>query len=71
MTRAVIADARLRAARLYRAPGFRKAYLAGAAAADAGLSETACPYRRGIGTWRRTYRVAWLRGYRSVTPDVG
>ena len=56
-----------RARRAYTAPGFRGAYVRGAAAALAGRPADACPYARDPKkTWRAAYRSAWLAGYTSV-----
>lgn len=66
MNETAISRARQRAKRLYRSPGFRGAYVAGARAAHNGLSADACPYKRGRrGGWL-AWRKAWLRGYESI-----
>jgi hypothetical protein len=59
--------ARVRASRLYpRAPHFAKAYRAGAKAARDGRPASACPYSdRGRETYRRSWRLAWMRGHAS------
>lgn len=62
-----IAQARDRAARLYRSVGFRSVYVRGAHARLDGASRAACPYKAdGSGTWKATYRKAWLRGFDGV-----
>lgn len=62
-------DAGARARRLYKAPGFRKAYVAGAVAAYAGRPIDVCPYPiERTRTWRTAYRRAWLRGHSSIAP---
>jgi ribosome modulation factor len=70
MSTVELARAQQRALRLYpRSKGFRSAYLAGARAALAGRPVDACPYRRDPGkTWRQAYRLAWMRGYESISP---
>lgn len=60
------AEASGRAKRLYpRSAAFRSAYLKGAAAARAGRPQASCPYRPGDSTWRRAFRLAWMRGFLS------
>lgn len=63
-------EMRRRAARLYRSPRFRQAYVDGALAARDGRHADTCPYERdGRKTWRQVYRVAWLRGHGSENGD--
>ena len=66
-------SAQARAARLYpRSVGFRSAYVHGAAAAEAGRTESTCPYaRESAKTWRSAFRAAWMRGHASVTVTRG
>lgn len=58
-----------RASRLYDSPGFRGAYVRGAQAALAGRDKNACPY--GTEGWRRTFRLAWMRGWYSIVGPAG
>ncbi len=58
-----------RARRLYKSPGFRRAYIAGAQAAFVGRGIETCPYpEEQARTWRTAYRTAWRRGFESVAP---
>lgn len=59
--------AKARADRVYRSPGFRRAYVNGATAAIQGRPVDANPYPVDQKkTWRAAYRNAWNLGYRSV-----
>lgn len=63
-----LAAARRRAERLYKGPQFRQTYVKGAWAALGGKPIESCPYPPDPNkTWGRTWRRAWLLGYRSVT----
>lgn len=66
------ANAAQRARRLYpRSKSFQGAYLKGVRAAERGHGESACPYKPDpTKTWRKAYRNAWLRGYRSIRKRV-
>lgn len=56
-----------RAQRLYpKSKAFRNVYMAGVNAALRGTPAEKCPYPRAAGTWRKSYRLAWLRGHGSV-----
>lgn len=68
-----IEEAGTRARKVYpRSPGFRRAYVEGARAAIKGDPKTFCPYRdEQANTWRRTYRLAWLRGWLSAAREGG
>lgn len=63
---AALDAASARANRMYRSPGFRGAYMNGARAALDGLPTAACPFPTDAPGWRRTFRLAWLRGWGSV-----
>lgn len=56
-----------RARRLYKAPGFRRAYVEGARARIAGRARTDCPYD--TYGWALVFRRAWEHGYDSITPE--
>lgn len=62
-------SAAARAQRLYpRSKNFRSTYLRGHAAARAGRSRDACPYKLdGKKTWSLAYRRAWLAGFASYS----
>lgn len=66
-----LADAQARARRLYpKSKGYRNAYLAGWRAARNGADSKACPYPEdGEKTWRKAWRLAWIRGHLSFAPD--
>lgn len=56
-----------RARRLYRAVGFRSAYVNGVRAGLTGKPVSECPYRsEAAKTWRSAYRHAWILGWQSV-----
>lgn len=62
--------AQQRARSLYpRSAAFAGAYVAGARAKLVGRPVSACPYPPDRGTWRATYRRAWLDGHGSVDTD--
>lgn len=72
MTGSAAVDADRRARRLYpRSSGFQGAYVAGWRAARAGKTSAACPYPADPAkTWRKAWRLAWMRGHLSHAPDT-
>lgn len=64
----VLVRAQARARRLYpRQKGMRSVYVAGARAAHTGRPSSACPYPDDPAkTWRKAWRLAWMRGHHSV-----
>lgn len=65
--------ARQRAEQLYpKSTSFQGAYMRGARAALKGNDSTHCPYKVDTrGTWRRSYRLAWMRGHQSLWDSDG
>jgi ribosome modulation factor len=71
-TDVIVRRARARAEQLYRPGNCRSAYLRGALACLAGSPVDSCPYRREVKkTWRTGMRLAWIRGWQSVSPPEG
>jgi hypothetical protein len=62
-----LARARQRAQKLYpRSKGFENTYVRGARAALDGKTSAECPYPNDPSkTWRKAYRLAWMRGHQS------
>lgn len=65
MSTSALQGAERAARRLYASPGLRNAYVDGARASLGGRTAQACPYK-GTAGWAHTWRLAWLRGHRSV-----
>lgn len=64
--------ARRRARRLYpRSKGFQGAYVKGYSARSRGQPSSTCPYNDDpTKTWRKAWRLAWMRGFQSFGDEL-